>query len=165
MKNNEKRGRSKGGNNQSFQLKYWALILIFPFLQAGTRTVSVFSRPFRKSYRAIIALLSNSQSLFRLSLLPLPTWTLLPLTPCPPTPTPTLLVCSSLSSIWQPNGGGKLMPACHFHYTHAYFHLEGFFSSPSRTTITRGKKPMSIKHPTFFSAVLWGLTHMRPLKC
>lgn len=33
----------------------------------------VFSRPFRKCYRVIIAQLSNSQSLFRLSLLPLPT--------------------------------------------------------------------------------------------
>lgn len=47
----------------------------------------VFSRPFRKCYRAIIAQLSNSQSLFRLSLLPLPTWAL-PLTPptLPPAP-------------------------------------------------------------------------------
>lgn len=77
-----------------------------------------FSRPFRKSYRAIIALLSNGRSLFRLSLLPLPTWAL------PLTPPCSLLGCSSLSSIWQPNGREKLLPACHFHYTHAYFHLE-----------------------------------------
>lgn len=34
--------RRKEGNNQSFQSTHWALILVFPFLQAGTRTVSVF---------------------------------------------------------------------------------------------------------------------------
>lgn len=86
----------------------------------------VFSRPFRKCYRAIIAQLSNSQSLFRLSLLPLPTWAL-PLTPQLLLPPCSLLGCSRLSSVWQPDGGGKLLPACHFHYTHAYFHLETFF--------------------------------------
>lgn len=72
--NLEKRGRKKAGRKQA---EFSACILsthpCVSFPSGRNKNCLCFSRPFRKSYRAIIALLSNGQSLFRLSLLPLPT--------------------------------------------------------------------------------------------
>lgn len=70
-----KRERKKGGRKQpEFLVDILSThpCVLFPSGR-NKNCLCVFSRPFRKCYRAIIAQLSNSQSLFRLSLLPLPT--------------------------------------------------------------------------------------------
>lgn len=156
-----KRERKKGGRKQpEFLVDILSThpCVLFPSGR-NKNCLCVFSRPFRKCYRAIIAQLSNSQSLFRLSLLPLPTWAI-PLTP--PTPPPLHAVCWAALD-WaefdsQMGEGSSCLHVISITLTNIFI-WKLFFSLTVNNNNGGGKKPMAIKHPVYLLISALG-THL-----
>lgn len=151
-----KRERKKGGRKQpEFSVDILSTHPCVLFPSGGNKNcLCVFSRPFRKCYRAIIAQLSNSQSLFRLSLLPLPTWAL-PLTP------PHAVCWAALD--WAQFDSQMGEGSCCLHVisiTLTHIFMWKLFLPPTvNNNNGGGKKPMAIKHPVYLLVSALG-THL-----